>query len=258
MNRLRSANPAVADTRIDESVFDAIVATSKDERLHWNELRPKRRGRSLQLGIALAALVVGAGAAWAAVGGALELFQTNPQGQDATPKSLWDQDVAPASVTRAAVLSIPRYGNVEFWYGDAKQGGWCGAIRLPNGKWAGTKESGIGGTAPGCYPTREQTNAVEPVFVINGFDYYEDQIDARDRGGSFWRIYYGILATDIPVATLVDRISGRRAAVQDGKRFAIAIADPRPDIEPDSGYALDLVAYDSNGNIIAEEHPTER
>ena len=257
MERLRGANPAGADTQIDGSLFDAILATPGDERLRPTGPRRRRRRRGLHVGIAVAALAVGVGAAWAAAGGALELFQENPQGRDAGPSSLWDQDVVPSSVVRAAVLPIPRYGNVEFWYADAKQGGWCGAIRLPNGTSAGTKESGSGGTAPGCYPTREQTNTVDPVFVINGFDYYEDQVDARGRGGSFWRIYYGILSTGTPVAAVVDRITGRRAVVQAGKRFAIAVPDPQPESDvPSPSYALDLVAYDAAGKVVAQEHLT--
>ena len=259
MDRLRNANPACVQDRTREGLFDALVAMPGDERLRSTPPRSRRRQRGFQIALALAALVVGVSAAWAAVGGALELFQSNPQGQDATPGTLWDQDVVASSVVRAAVLSIPKYGDVEFWYADAEQGGWCGAIRLPNGTWAATKESGIGGTAPGCYPTREQTNAVDPVFVVNGFDYYEDQIDARASGGTFWRIYYGILAIDGPVASVVDRITGRRAEVHAGKRFAIAVPDPQPETEaPSPGYALDLVAYDVAGNVVAEEHPSGR
>ncbi len=256
MERLRRANPAAADSQNDESLFRALVAKPGDERLRSSPTRSRRRRRPLQLGVAILALTVGVSVAWAAAGGPLELFQRNLQAQDAAPGSLWDQDVVPSSVVLAAVLPIPEYGPVEFWYADAKQGGWCGAVRLPNGRWAATNESGIGGTAPGCFPTREQTNAVEPVFVINGFDYYENQIDVRDRGGSFWRVYYGILSTAAPVASVVDRVSGRRAEVQAGKRFAIAVPDRTPDdAVPDGGYELDLVAYDEAGNIVAKEHP---
>lgn len=259
LNRLRNANPAPARHNAPERLFEAIVATPGDQRLRSSATSSPRRRRGIQIAAGLAALVVGVSAAWAAAGGALEIFQANQQGRDAAPATLWDQDVIPSSVVRAAVLPIPKYGDVEFWYGAAKQGGWCGAIRLPNGTWAATKESGIGGTAPGCYPTREQTNAVEPVFVINGFDYYENQVDVRGDGGTFWRIYYGILSIDRPAASVVDRITGRRAQVQAGKRFAIAIPDPQPDTAPPGpGYAIDLIAYDTAGNVIAEEHPEQR
>jgi hypothetical protein len=258
MNRLRRANPALADAVTDDDLFRAIVSGPGDPRLAAPQPRFRRK-RALQIAVALGVLLLGVGAAWAAAGGALEIFEANPQGRDATPASLWDQDVDPSSVVRAAVISIPRYGDVEYWYADAKQGGWCGAIRLPNGTWAATKESGIGGTVPGCYPTREQTNAVDPVFVINGFDYYEDQVDARDRGGLFWRVYYGILTVDSPVASVVDRLTGRHAKLQGGKRFAIAVPDSQPGGPPESGtYALDLVAYDAAGRVVAEEHPDDR
>lgn len=257
INRLRRANPVTAETHVDERLFATIVSSAGDSRLGSAKQRSRRR-RRVQVAIAILALTIGVGAAWAAVAGPLELFRENPQGRDASPSSLWDQDVVPSSIVRAAVLPIPGYGNVEYWYADARQGGWCGAIRLPSGTWAATKESGIGGTAPGCYPTREQTNAVEPVFVINGFDYYDDQVDLRDRGGAFWRIYYGILSTNVPVAAVIDRVTGRRAKVHGGKTFAIAIPDGHPErAAPTVGYALDLVAYDAARHIVAEEHPED-
>lgn len=256
MDRLRNADPAHAYDHDHEGLFDAIVATPGDPRLRSNEPRSQLSRRRLRIAVAFGALAVGVGAAWAAVGGPLELFQTNPQGRDASPASLWDQDVLPSSVVQAAVLAIPKYGEVEFWYADAHQGGWCGAIRLPNGSWAGMKDSGIGGTAPGCYPTREQTNAMEPTFLITGFDYYEVQVDARGGGGTFWRIYYGLVSTETPAAAVVDRTTGRHARVHEGKLFGIAVPDPRPDAAaPSLEHALDLVAYDAAGNVLAEERP---
>ncbi|HUQ22123.1 MAG TPA: hypothetical protein VM049_03840 [Gaiellaceae bacterium] len=204
-----------------------------------------------------AALTAGVGAAWAATSGALELFRSNPQNDAAAPASLWDQDVVPGTVVRAASLDIPNYGGIEFWYADSAQGGWCGAIRLPNAQWAATKGSDASGTAPGCYPTREQTNGDDPIFEINGFDYYEVQIDARETGGSFWRIYYGVVTADKPVTKLIDKITGRRAAVQGGQRFVLAVPDPHPDRAiplPDT-YAINLVAYAVDGAVIAAEHP---
>ena len=254
MNRLRNANPVRTALDTDDALFRAIVATPGDPRLtaRVRQLRRPKSGR-IRVAIALCVLATGAGAAWAAVGGALDVFEANRQGRDAAPGTLWDQDVRPESIVRAAVLSIPHYGQVEYWYADAEQGGWCGGIRLPDGTWAGTHESGVGGTAPGCYPTRAQTNALDPVFAITGFDYYEEQIDARRHGGFLWRVYYGIVSTDRGVASVVDRITGRRAAVQDGVRFAIAVPDRRTTARR-GDYALDLVAYDAAGRVVAQEH----
>ena len=96
------------------------------------------------------------------------------------------------------------------------------------------------------------------MFVLNGFDYYEVQIDARDRGGSFWRVYYGVLATERPVVSVVDRTSGRRAHVSAGERFMLAVPDAQPERSvplPGGARAIDLVAYDAGGRVVAAEHP---
>jgi hypothetical protein len=207
----------------------------------------------------MAALTVGVGIAWAGTTGALDLFQSNPQARGAGPKSVWHQQVIPSSVVQAAVVEIPRLGEAQFWYGKARQGGWCGAVRLPDGSWAGTKGSASGGTGPGCYPTREQVNGDHPVFVINGFDYYEVEVDARDVGGSFWRIYYGVVSGDKPPARVVDEVSGRSGRVHNGEAFALAVPNRDPGRSvPRAGGSPHLVAYDSHGRVVADERSPRR
>ena len=251
IQRLRRANPVPAVEVENEELFAAIVAGPADERLTRTSFGGPRESLG-RVAIVLVALTVGASVAWAAVDGPLQLFQSNPQGRDAGPASVWHQDVIPASVIRAAVVPVPRVGEVEFWYAEARQGGWCGAIRLPNGDWAGTKGTG-GGTAAGCYPTREQVNGDDPVYVINGFDYYEVQIDAREDGGSFWRVRYGIVSGRTPAVRVVDRVSGRSARVRNGA-FAIALRDADPDrTVPLPGSPQHLVAYDASGGVVADE-----
>lgn len=201
------------------------------------------------------ALTLTVGAAWAARG-PLALFSSNPQGEGASPGTLWDQDVVPQSVERAGAVRIPQHGTVEFWHADTRQGGWCGAIRLPDGGWAATNDGDGGGTAPGCYPTRAQTNGDDPLLVLNGFDYYEVQLDARNRGGSFWRLYYGIVTGERPVVSVLDRSSGRRATASGGGRFILAIPDADPERAvplPKGADAFGLVAYDAAGHVVASE-----
>jgi hypothetical protein len=206
----------------------------------------------------LVALVVGVGAAWAA--GAitpLSIFESNPQqsGHDATPGSPWDQQVVAASVVEAAQVEIPGVGTVGFWYGRAKEGGWCGALQLPSGAWVGTGKESVdaGGTVPGCFPTRETINGAsgKPVYVINGFDYTEGDIDARADGGSFWRIRYGKIT--VPGATkVVDTVSGRNANVVRGNLFLLAVPDANP---MDSDNGVHLVAYDAAAKVVGDDCP---
>jgi hypothetical protein len=198
------------------------------------------------------ALVFGVGIAWAA--GALSplaVFQGSIQQRGASPGSLWDQRVVPASVIEAATVEIPKVGAVSFWYGRSKEGGWCGALRLPSGAWVGTggDKFDAGGTVPGCFPMREAVNksAAKPVYVINGFDDEEGNVDARDVGGSFWRIRYGMIS--IPgAARVTDTVSGRSAAIVHGGLFALALPDPHPE----TGIPIHLAAYDAAGKIVGD------
>jgi hypothetical protein len=210
--------------------------------------RSARRRSPLIAGLALgAAVVVGAGAAWAS--GALSpvaLFRQNPQAQGTSPGDLWHQRVVPASVRRAATVRIPHVGGVQFWYARTRTHGWCGALRLPSRQWLATGRDPLdaGGAVPGCYPTRAQVNGQGAVYVLNGFDYQEDDVDARSRGGEFWRIEYGRVTLRGAVR-IRDLVSGRSAPIGRGGAFALALPFPDGNAAP-----MHLVAYDSAGKVL--------
>ena len=106
-----------------------------------------------------------------------------------------------------------------------------------------------GGAVPGCYPTREQVNgrSEPPVYRITGLDYYEGDFDGRARGGSYWRVYYGVVDAARPAVRVVDVASGRSARVRLGNVFALAV----PDADPyDADDPLRLVAYDRSGRAV--------
>jgi hypothetical protein len=221
--------------------------------------RTTRSTRTLQLlAAAVLALVIGVGAAWAA--GAispLSVFENNMQqrGYDTSPASIWNQQVIPSSVVEADSVELDHVGTVGFWYAKAKQGGWCAALRLPSGSWIGTGDDRLdaGGTVPGCFPTREAVNraSAKPVYVINGFDYQEGDVDARSDAGLFWRIRYGrITAPD--AARVVDTVSGRSASIVRGDLFLLSI----PDAHPMGRNPVHLVAYDAAGKLVADDCPT--
>jgi hypothetical protein len=233
---------------------EVLVSAVRAVRTRNSRTRPTK---SLRLvAVAVAALVVGVGVAWASgVLSPLAIFQNNIQQQGAAPGSPWDQRVVPASVVKAATVEIPKIGAVDFWYGRSQQGGWCGALRLPSGAWIGTGDDSIdaGGTAPGCFPTRETVNdsATTPVYVIDGFDYEDGDVDARVHGGSFWRIRYGRIT--IPGAVRVaETISGRSAPIADGGLFALAL----PDENPETPMKIHIVAYDAGGKIVGDNCPS--
>jgi hypothetical protein len=228
--RLRRANPAVADPAEHRALFAAIVAAPGDPRLASGP-RP-RRGLPLRryLVALVAVLALSAGTAWATSGGSpLAIFTANPQ-ESGRADSPWHQTVIPGTVHPVASVTIPNIGQATFWYARTRQGGWCSAIRLPGGGWAGTGEESesidAGGTVPGCQPTRSQINAGSggaPVFEIDGFDYDEDLVGDRSEAHGFWRILFGEVSGKTAPTTVVDEVSGREAPVEEGHLFVLAV-----------------------------------
>jgi hypothetical protein len=251
--RLLEPLPRESRERLRDEVLASARHVSRPPRTQG------RRLKALQLvAILAAALVVGVGVAWAA--GALTplaVFENNRQSDGSAPGSLWDQHIVPSSVIEAATLPLPDVGTVVFWYGRSKEGGWCGALQLPSGDWIATDKDPLdgGGTLPGCFPSRELVNksAAKPVYVINGFDYQEGDVDGRADGGPFWRIRYGEIDID-GAARVTDLVTGRGAPVVHGHLFALAI----PDEHPTEKTELHLVAYDKNGRLVGDDCPACR
>jgi hypothetical protein len=255
LDRIRAADPATGETILpDPALMAAILATPGDPRLD-DAPRPSRVSRRAAL--VIAALAVCVGTAWAAGGSSpLELFQSNPQ-DDGVPGSLWHQKVIDSTVHRVTDITIPSVGKVQLWYAESAQHGWCGALRLPGGGWVARNGGPLdgGGAVPGCQPTRRQVNgAGEPVFVLNGFDYVEGDVDARAQGHGFWRITYGIVEGRHRPVHVLDRVSGRSTPVREGRLFALAIRDP----DPSKSRPMRLVALAADGSVVAAEQPAGR
>jgi hypothetical protein len=247
IDRVRAANPIVPTTAGDAELFDRLVARPGDPRLQ-RARRDRRRWAIAAVAVALVA--VGAGAGWAAVNeDPVSLFRSNPQMEGSDPRGLWRQQVIPSSVRRVGSAIVPGEGRVAFWYGETRQGGWCGALRAPDGGWLGTPGVGAGGIVPGCFPTRAQVNDQDQVYVLNGFDYGEDDIDLRATGGGFWRITFGRVTGLRPAARVVNVASGTSAHVAEGTLFVIALRDP----DPSRPFPVHLVAYDRAGKVVADE-----
>jgi hypothetical protein len=253
---LREYDPARSLVAFDEpsrhACRDEIL--SRPIRRHpTSAARPLRR-LVQTIAVLAAALAFGVGVAWASgFLSPLAVFENNAQRDGNPPGSIWDQSVLPASVRQISSVQIPKVGAVGFWYGKTKEGGWCGALQLPGGDWLGKGSGSLdaGGTVPGCYPTRAAINSANktPVLVLNGFDYQEDDIDARSLGGSFWRIRFGIV--DVPgAARVVDRVSGAEAPVEDGL-FELAVVDHNPM----GRTPFHLVALDASGAVVADDCP---
>jgi hypothetical protein len=253
LDLLRRHDPALHLEPLSHSDRDLLRERIVARRPSSGSARRRPR-RMLAVALALVCLAaVAAGAAWAAgTWSPVALFEHNLEADNGNPSdTLWQQKVLPNSTIKAATVDLPTVGVVSFWYADTAQKGWCGAIRLPDGAWLGRLDDPLdaGGTVPGCYPTREQVNGKDPVYVINGFDYNEEDVDARKRGGSYWRIRFG-LVTAPGAVRVTDLASGRSTPVVHHDLFMLAIPDPNPD----GRTPLHLVAFDAAGKVVADDH----
>lgn len=260
IQRVRRTNPASATPIENAALLEAIVAMPPDARLTQDAHARTRRHRSRPTWILTvgAVLSIGGATAWATgVTSPLGLFQSSPN--DVSQSTPWQQDVIPqdvipSSVHRATTTTIPNVGEAELWFARTRQGGFCTAIRLPDGHWAGTQQSPLDagrGSVPGCQPTRSQVNDAAPasIFVITGFDYNDVVVNAPGPGGNVWRVIYGTVDGAQTPVRVVDRVSGRSAPVAEGHLFALAVRDPYPKQLKEHG--LRLVALDAHGRVVA-------
>jgi hypothetical protein len=256
LDLLRAHDPARLLRPLDDAARRAQCELVMSDALRRKARGPRRKLRvAAAVAAVLAAVLVVVGAAWACgLLSPLAVFENNAQRDGSPPGSIWDQSVDPGTVRLVASVQVPDVGAVGFWYARTTRGGWCGALRLPNADWLGTGKSPLdaGGTVPGCYPTRSAVNsaAKTPVYVLNGFDYQEADVDARPLGGSYWRIRFGRI--DAPGAVeVVDRASGASAPIENGL-FELAIADP----DPTGRGSVHLVAVAADGDVVADDCPS--
>ena len=278
IQRLRAVNPVPSEPLENEELFFSIVAKAGDPRLDRSHGKPTRYPRKRWL-IVPAVLVLVGGVGMAGVehfrgdhgppdqfttGDPLTLFQTNHwmgRGQHGYSKTM-DQGPIPSSVREAAIVTVPKLGEIQFWYADANRGGWCGGLRLPNGSW---EESAV----PICQPSREQINGTDPVYEITGFDYRIDTIypsakphgpvfdeNGQFRRGLTWDVNYGIVPGAVPrgnpAVRVADLTTGLSGPVGEGKTFALVLPTSAP---PEHGPWTDpphLVAYDADGHVVAD------
>lgn len=163
------------------------------------------------------------------------------------------ETVIPPSVRMIATPTVPGVGAVQFWAADTEQHGYCVALRLPDGSWAGLKDfKQVGGSFPGgCRPTRAQVGA--GALILSGFDYTDAEV-LTNSGQELVLLYGQIVAPGDPTEVR-DDASGATSPVIDGKYFML-ITYPVHDKDGGTSIADDthLVALNAAGNVIADEH----
>jgi hypothetical protein len=179
----------------------------------------------------------------------LELFQRNP-GVIARPAGpQLRETVIPPTVRELGTFTVAGVGRIQYWVADTRQHGICGALRLPNGDWAGLDNGGRdGGQFPACYPTRRQTG--EGALIIDGFDYLQTTVPSHNR--QRWYILYGAVSTHGTAIRVRDGVSSREASLVRDRYFAIALHP----VGNDWGDDVRLEAFNAAGTRIATQgHP---
>jgi hypothetical protein len=166
------------------------------------------------------------------------------------------ETVIPASVRVRASASVRNYGKVQFWAGTTKQGGFCFAVLLPNGSWAGYPMSPhltggfYGGAAPACIDTEQQRSmgeggqpSVEAPTTIEGFD---DEV--KSRTGHIWELFFGYVTTQGRAATVKDPASGHTTPVSPDGYYLL--------VEPPSSgdYSARLEVLDAAGTPLQPDY----
>ena len=256
------------DRRIRARVENTINRTGGERRGSWI--------RRLRLTPAIAASVfaVTVAAATATVLGvtAITVFRANPQANRFDRRFLKQiGQVGPSSVRLVAQTAVPGYGNVQFWGAKTtRTGGFCFALKLPNGAWANDRSDGlaaltragsIGGTAPGCFITRSQASIKygESAAPLEAWE-----ADVQSKHGKLWTIYYGYVEARGKAATVRDPRTDHTAHVnRDGYYILV---DPTPTIAQaglgpsgstpcDGCYLGDLQVLNAAGDPLRANYP---
>jgi hypothetical protein len=156
----------------------------------------------------------------------------------------YKETVIQSSVRMIANSTVPGIGAVQFWVGDTKQHGYCTALRLPGGTWAGLKDlPGEGGSIPGCQPTRRQVGW--GALILSGFD--DNNEGVITRSGQQRSLIYGQIVAPGHPTKVRDEDTGVTSSVLDGKYFML-------DEKPSADGGTHLVALNASGKIVADEH----
>ena len=201
------------------------MARQPSQRRGWTRRRIKIGGFAVPPVALLAVVATAAAATTAAVVtlSATNVFQDDPQGLNFNGNI---ETVLPSTVRQFATVSIPDYGQVAVWGQTTKPGGFCFAMKLPDGAWGGlntsqdAEDGWDGGSIPGCFQTRQQQillqNALKPGEQPNGATGQElmpTPLEAwnntiKNSDGQQYTIYTGYVEAQGTAATIQDSATG--------------------------------------------------
>lgn len=225
------------------------MAGRRTRRFGWARRRIHVGGFAVAPVAVLAVVATAAAATTAAVTlSATDLFRYDPQGQiGASGSRVQPRDfngdietVLPSTVHQLTALDVPDYGTVQVWGATTKPGGFCFALKLPDGDWGGfhisqdAQDGWFGGSIPGCFQTRQQQilkqTPLKPGQQPSGttgqllyplpVDQWDNEI--KNSAGQQYVIYVGYVEVQGTAATVRDPATGASAPVLTGGYFALA------------------------------------
>jgi hypothetical protein len=163
---------------------------------------------------------------------ATTLFQADPQGLNFNGDI---ETVLPSTVQEIDTVSVPDYGQVGVWVARTKPGGFCFALKLPDGVWGGADAAHpgpngwaggwAGGTVPGCFQTQQQqTLKYGGTATGQALEYWGTEV--QNTAGKTYEIYVGYVEAQGIAATVRDSANGVTAPVSSDGYYALVEQAP--------------------------------
>jgi hypothetical protein len=226
------------------SALEREMARTQSRRRGWGKRRIKIGGFALPPFAMLAVVATAAAATTAAIVTltATNVFQNDPQGLRFNGEI---ETVLPATVRQLATVSIPDYGQVAVWGASTKPGGFCFALKLPNGAWGGlhtsqdARDGWSGGSTPGCFQTQQQqillqtplkpgqqpSAATGQELTPTPLEAWENEVVNRD--GHHYVLYIGYVEAQGTATTVRDPRTGATTHVLPDGSYVISEPSPR-------------------------------
>ena len=255
------------DRRLQRAL-DREMGSAGRRRREWTRRRVRIGGFAVPTVAMLTVAATAAAATTAAVVSlnATSLFQHDPQGRDFGGDI---ETVLPSTVRMLTSVTIPDYGQVEVWGANTQPGGFCFALRLPDGNWGGlhlsqdAADGWAGGSIPGCFQTRQQQilkqTPLQPGQQPNGatgqeleplpLDVWDNLIKNGD--GNEYALYIGYVEAQGTATTVRDPDTGATAQVMPDGYYVL----PEPTSSETGGNnAGDLQVLDAAGQPLKPDY----
>jgi hypothetical protein len=249
-------------------MLEQELAGNRPRRFGWARRRIRVGGFAVAPVAVLAVVATAAAATTAVVTlNATTLFQNDPQAQLMQNGKNFNGDieaVLPSTVRELTTVSIPDYGQVAVWGATTKPGGFCFAMKLPDGDWGGlhtsqdSQNGWNGGSIPGCFQTRQQqilkqtplksgqqpSGKTGQLLLLTPVEEWDNEV--KNGAGKQYTIYTGYVEVQGTATTVRDPATGATAQVLPGGYYALA--------EPSNSDDADLQALNAAGQPLKPDY----